>query len=485
MPHPLSFFTDAFLQAGRARRGHRSARDPARPPTTRTDRETGRNAGRETDLTAGMEGDGMRIVVVGAGLCGLTLAWLLEEGHEVVVLEERGRLGGNIDSRPVPGAAGPRWADVGVREVVPAASPLWSRLFRLQGFAADDLVAVPAGRSLVREAPDGREVLLSPAQDAAGPGAGAVGSAPARAAVRAFTERAAAWAEEGLGWDVPLGAALDPLPFGAPLADVVCALPASLFGCTLDEARDLSARAVGSLYATPPGAPPAPAAVRPRDGFGALTTSLAGSLRGARVHPGAGAARIERDGGRYRVVDVRGHAYPADCVVLAVPADRAEALLRPLAGTGGLRAALRGHRYREAAYSLHLDPYGMPAERADRAAVNITVAGRGTRTTVRRPAGDGPDHYVTAAPPSAARPLRELARTTLRTHLPTPAAHAARREVERRSGEGLLFLAGQCAATVDTQEGAVASALAVARSLVPSGRRTRSLGGAAGDAPAG
>ncbi|MBF6195299.1 hydroxysqualene dehydroxylase HpnE [Nocardia sp. CDC186] len=57
-----------------------------------------------------LHGDGSRtrrIAVVGAGLAGLAAAvWLAEQGHQVSLLEKRGRLGGRTFSFDVPGAEG-------------------------------------------------------------------------------------------------------------------------------------------------------------------------------------------------------------------------------------------------------------------------------------------------------------------------------------------------------------------------------------------
>lgn len=55
----------------------------------------------------------LRVAVVGAGISGLSCAWLLSQRHEVVLFEADGRLGGHSNTVDAPGAGGPAPVDTG------------------------------------------------------------------------------------------------------------------------------------------------------------------------------------------------------------------------------------------------------------------------------------------------------------------------------------------------------------------------------------
>jgi predicted NAD/FAD-binding protein len=55
----------------------------------------------------------LRVAVVGAGISGLSSAWLLSQRHEVVLYEAEGRLGGHSNTVDAPGCDGPVPVDTG------------------------------------------------------------------------------------------------------------------------------------------------------------------------------------------------------------------------------------------------------------------------------------------------------------------------------------------------------------------------------------
>ncbi len=54
-----------------------------------------------------------RVAVVGAGISGLSAAWLLSRRNDVVLYERNSRLGGHSNTVEVEGSRGPVWVDTG------------------------------------------------------------------------------------------------------------------------------------------------------------------------------------------------------------------------------------------------------------------------------------------------------------------------------------------------------------------------------------
>ncbi|MEU6479052.1 FAD-dependent oxidoreductase [Streptomyces sp. NPDC047017] len=417
----------------------------------------------------------MRIGIVGGGLAGLTLAWFLDGLHDVVLLEARPRLGGNADSVQVRCDGRTHTVDLGVRETAPASFPVWRHVAREVGLTTDDLVTCPSTRTLTRE-PEPAPAWVS----SAGPGAGSrpvTPDGPVRRALTWFAAEAARWEAEDLDWDSTLGDALESGPGDAHrAADLLCALPASLHGCTLEEARGLSARAAGAPFTGPRRSEDGPPEVTYlRGGAGALVHALADDLRTVTVRVGTPLRAITAEGGCFTLVDAVGGLHSVDAVVLALPADRARDALAPLAGTEELRGLLAAVAYRELAYALHSDPFGMPTDRAAWSTVNTAVRDGWSETTAWYGPAYGADLFVSQVTHRAGRPRRELARSAYRALLPTPEAIRAQRRLASASHRERLFFAGRPTTPIDTQEAAMASAAAVAGRLAPDAGRLRRL----------
>ncbi|MFD7750268.1 NAD(P)-binding protein [Streptomyces sp. NPDC059698] len=410
--------------------------------------------------------------IAGGGIAGLALAWLLGESHEVLLLEERPRLGGNAESVQTTVRGRTCVVDLGVRETPAEAALVWRHMAASAGIPTEDLVSTTSSRVVFRE--HERSALWVSAADPGDRRRPVTTDGPAYRAVVRLAEESARWEAEGASWDLTFGEVLNAWSSLSSAAEqLLCALPASLHGCTLDEVRNLSARAVGATL-TPPDAVPRTTYLR----FGA--TSLvqglaAGCSRSATMLLGNGLRAVRQAGAGFELVDGAGAVHPVDAVALALPADRALASLSGLAGTSAWQNALKSIAYRDVTYALHRDPYGMPEDRRLWSASNMTMDGHRSQTTTWYGPSLGVDLFVSQVDHRSRPPREELARSSFRATLPTPAACRARQRLgEIEAGQRLLFL-GHCTTPVETQEAAMRSALAVAHHLAPRSPRLRRL----------
>src|SRR4051794_15272830 len=311
-----------------------------------------------------------RLVVVGAGITGLTAAWEWRRTHpddEVLVLEAGRRIGGKPDRAELAG----RWYDTGP-EAVLARVPEAVQLIEALGMA-DQLVAPSTTQASV-VLPDGRHPL--PAGTVLGVPASAEGLDGALSP--AGVARVAAEAELApvrLDGDVSVGVLLrerlgdevvdrlvEPLlggvyagrPDDLSLAATMPALAASLRNASSVLAGALAAREAGARSR---GDVDGPVFVTVRDGIGSLPRALV-TASGADVRLGAPVTALRRARGGFEL-DVDGGTLSADAVVLATPAAPTARLLADVAADAV--EPLRGIPYASMAVVAMAFP-GQPVE---------------------------------------------------------------------------------------------------------------------------
>ncbi|MBB5936415.1 FAD-dependent oxidoreductase [Streptomyces zagrosensis] len=416
----------------------------------------------------------MRIGIVGAGTAGLATAWLLSGSHEIVLMEERDTPGG--DARTISAHTGGDTCpvDLGVHGVSDQ-FPLWSRLMRSAGFGPDDLLPVPASRTLLHHDQE-RPYLVSPHTPQADRDREVI-LGPPWEALKSLSLEATRWEDEELHGEMTVEEAANwPQPHEALREEVMHALPASVFGCTTHDVAHLSARGVGGFFAAPqPSILEAAPAQHLRGGTQRLALALVDQLRTTEVRLRARLHRLERHGDRFTMIETSGHTHVVDAVIFAIPAYAAAAALQSLGGSTRLRTVLGAFTYQTIDYAAHLDPFGMPEDRKHWSTTNVTVHNGWSETTTWYGPGHDTDVFVSQFTHRRSRPDRQIARTSFRTPLPTPAAHCARRRLEQCQGEGGLYFAGAYTRTLNSQESAVASAVDLARRLTHANDRMGQL----------
>ncbi|WP_055701956.1 FAD-dependent oxidoreductase [Streptomyces silaceus] len=425
----------------------------------------------------------MRIAIIGAGIAGLTAAWLLDEDHDVTVYEATDQPGGNIRTVPVRTPEhGTVHVDVGAQFLSPTAYPDHSALCRALGITADDISAVPLTTALLRAGQD-EPLLVTPHA----PGDAAAGrkplTGPAWEALGAFLARAARL-EADDGPDTTTVADLaGPLDLTDDLyRHAVLAWCASFVGCTLEQAARMPARAAAAWATrTPPQhAEAAPIWHTLGSGLEAVSHRLATALKHpVRCRTPVRHISLNADGpvvhcsrGQELPYDSYDDSY--DSVILALPAPQAAALLQQCPRLAHTAAHLSEFTYVPTTVALHRDPRHMPADRAHWSSANTTSDGHWAETTSWLGPQLGTDlfkSWITHRTP----PDDIIATAHFQQLLPTVPGRRAAARLTAEQGHHGIHCAGSYLHDADTQQGAVRSALDTVHNLAPHSHRLKSL----------
>ncbi|GHE07993.1 protoporphyrinogen oxidase [Klenkia taihuensis] len=288
-----------------------------------------------------------RLVVVGAGITGLTAAWAWHREHpdgEVVVLEAGDRVGGKLGRVRLAGT----WYDTGAEAVlarVPDAVALMAELGLETVVPATTSASVvlptgrhrlPAGTLLgVPTSPDGLDGVLSPE------GVARVRAEASLQPLHFDADRTVGdLLRERLGDEVvdrlvePLlggvyAGQADRLSVRATMPALAAQLPRhTSVVAAAAAARDAGARSREAAAGTPDG----PVFVTLPDGVAGLPHALAAALPGGAVRLRTPAHTLRRDGAGFALTVGADHEpVTADAVVVAVPAGKAARLLADVA----------------------------------------------------------------------------------------------------------------------------------------------------------
>ncbi|RJL23246.1 FAD-dependent oxidoreductase [Bailinhaonella thermotolerans] len=417
----------------------------------------------------------MRVGIVGGGIAGLTVAWLLGEAHEPVVFEARSRIGGNIRSIHVQLDGHEVSLELGTQDISPGLFPAHRRLLRELGFTARQFRPIPSSLSISRA---DRRAFLATAHETDGVWGRRPVLGPAARALDLFLEQASKWEEEDVDWTVPLAELVEPLPVPARLKrNVLYARTAALFCCSIDQARELSARGAAAFYV---GGSGDPGWDQLAPGLEAAAWALAAATPRLTLRVGTEIRRVRREHGLYELTDSGGRTHLVDRVVLAVPAYAALAMLESLAGSGRVRDVLAAFPYVDTSYALHLDPVYMPRDRRHWSTSNLIVDGEWCESCEWYRPVHGPDVFKSLVAHRAEPPGVCLYRAGFRHLFLSPGAVRAQRRLTAFQGRGGLYFAGNHFDWVASQESAVTTALGVVRDLAPESPRLSLLAAAAG-----
>jgi uncharacterized protein len=408
----------------------------------------------------------MEIAVIGGGGAGLACAWLLEESHQVTLFESSDRLGGHLDTVSVEIDGQRRTVDAGVHMFSESLQPTVVRFLRLLGAP----LAPYQSTVTFFDRRDGFALCLPPFGNLVRlSGLVRPRSVRALGAMRHLMEHAIDLVENGGDFSIRLEEYIDRI--GLP--EEVCRqflypLLSSWWGVLPDEVRTYSAKGALCYLVRH-----RPALIRPQQhmrmigGTRVYVERLVAGLGRTRIERAAPIATIEK---RDRWV-VAGREF--DQVVIATNAAQAAALIG--AGPNGIHRLLRAFEYSETAIAVHGDVRFMPGDRATWSTVNAIFDGRSCAISSWEIDNRGVDLFRSWITHADREPEKCYATVKYLHPRPSPAYFAAQRALEPQQGKEGLWIAGMYAAGYDNHEGALLSALRVARSLAPDAPRVKRL----------
>jgi predicted NAD/FAD-binding protein len=428
-----------------------------------------------------------RVGIVGGGMAGVSLAWLLDGAYDVVLLEARPEIGGNVRSVEVDVDGHVFAVDAGAQFFHPGPYPAYTALLEHLGLyppAAGGSHSFPASIT-VSAPPEATPRFVSPVL----PGRVWPVLAPWNAAgIEAFaTAFTAAKAREELGgsWSLTLEDWLPTLGLSPQQWEgMILPWAASLFSGRVEDARRLSARAAMIFAAKAlPENPLDPLVYYVLDaGMAEGLRRMAGGLTTVQLLTGAIVQHVSRTlAGGFRIFCADGRAVTVDDLVFAASGPATLQILDAVPGTAAQRAALQNIEFHDARLALHTSPAFAPAGPLVWSFLNCRIDGGICEASMWMA-------DVLAGPPraTAARVWkswvthRELPPGLLhvagfRHMLPTPQTLAAQAALRAMQGNGGLWFAGGYTLPFDAQETALLSALSVAIGLKAASPRVQAL----------
>jgi predicted NAD/FAD-binding protein len=426
-----------------------------------------------------------RVGIVGGGMAGVSLAWLLDGDCDVVLLEAADTVGGNIRGVAVEIDGQAFVVDMGAQYYHPGPYPLYTALLTHLGLHAASPIAgashaFPASITVTAEGETTPRFVSPVLPDRTWPLLAGWNAAGVGAFGTAFP--AAKWREvSGASWTLTLDEWLPTLGLTrAQWEGMLLPWAASLFSGSIEQARGLSARAAMIFAAK--ALPPLPwdpvlyYVLTP--GMGEPLRRMLDQLTTVEVRTGAGVQHVVRDSsGGFQIACADGRTIAADDLVFACSGPDTLRLLQDVPGTAAQQDAVRGIEYHDARLVLHTDPAYVPPNPFLWSFLNCHVRGASCEASMwMAPVLAGPPFATAAKLWKSWTTHRDLPAGILHeahfVHLlPTPASLRAQVALRTLQGREGVWFAGGYTRPYDSQETALRSALGVAVGLHVTGSR--------------
>ena len=415
----------------------------------------------------------MRIGIIGGGSAGLTAAWLLQDDHEVTIIERQNRLGGHAHTVEAKHEDATTLVDSGFEFFIEDVYPGFSRLL--------DALKVPRRSfpmTLTLYFEDSGAVHMVPPKR------------PDGFFWPAFAPRSLSYLLQ-FAYFLRSGARMVESPHRSmTIGDFVahCRLsrrfrdeflyPFMIGGwcIPIEEFRRMSAYCVLKYIELhrPRGLAPRIFSEIP-GGTAAYVAALRNALSRVFVQTGAEVRRIRRTGGGFAVEHAGGGQLEFDHLVFATNAAEASSLLERVEGAEAVRAVLGQFRYFQTWIAVHGDRRLMPRDTGQWSVFNIRWCKYRSMSTVWK-------QQRTALPvfkswvDRDAPPPEPLYHFTRYHHPFVDAPHfEAQQRLAALQGRQNLWFAGAYTDDIDCHENAVQSAIRLVRQLAPASRNLARL----------
>ncbi|HTB77787.1 MAG TPA: FAD-dependent oxidoreductase [Polyangiaceae bacterium] len=421
----------------------------------------------------------VRIGIIGAGVSGMTAAWLLQHDHRVTLIEKAPRLGGHVETVPVVLEGKTVHAELGPRFFFDTAYPYFLALLRL--------LAVPLRWSDARvsftEVAPGHTIVLPPrsprhvASLLRSPRLvrhvlslrRLIEEQPAVAARRDFSLTFRRHLEQGRY----------PASFGPAFAYPFLA---ACWGAPLDRLPDFPVYSL--LKGMPSGTRPGFYEIQ--GGMSQYLRAFGDELTGVDIRLGVGIRRVDHDihqDERFHVEDDLGERHSFDQLIVATSARDAADLLRGVPAVAEMQATVASFRHFETEIVIHGDASLMPPDRRDWSHNNLFLDGETAWMSDWQGLRDGLPVIRTWLPKGRALPHPLYGRRSFHHLLMSPENAFLQRRIAALQGAAGLWVTGMYAVDVDNHESALLSALVPVQELAPRAQNLgRLLGAVAHDA---
>ena len=422
------------------------------------------------------------VAIIGAGMAGVSVAWLLDGLRDVVLIESRDSIGGNVRSLDVELDGHQFAVDLGAQFFHPGPYPVYTTLLESLGLFPPDVAAPPPSAafpaSITLEDP-GEETprFVSPINPTRPWPVTEEWNLPGLFAF--FTAFTAAQAREqnDESWTLTLGDWLPTLGLDpAQWEGMILPWAASLFSGDIEQARGMSARAamLFAAKALPQNITEQVVYYVLRNGLIEPMHRMLDQCSTVQVLTNTAVAGVSRGGGRrFTVHCADGQSFAVDDVVFAASGPGTLQLLNGIPASGAEQSALSGIEFHHASLALHTDPIYAPVNPLYWSFLNCQLQG-----TSFCEASMWMADVVTGAPPATAaklwkswtthrslQPAQVLHTADFMHMLPTPASIQAQTDTRQLQGRTGLWFAGGYLYPYDAQETALLSAIEVANGL--------------------
>jgi uncharacterized protein len=425
------------------------------------------------------------IGIIGGGMAGISLAWLLDSEYNVVLFEARDFPGGNVRSVPVSLDGYTFVVDLGAQFFHPKLYPTYVKLLEFLGIYPSGVHTFPASITLSAIG-NLQPLFVSPILP------GRIWPALAswnQSGIQAFDvafQAAKQRENDNASWALTLEQWLPTLGLTSDQWEgMILPWAASIFSGQIDEARGMSARAamIFAAKALPDKITDPLLYYVLNQGMAAPLVAMLGQVSAAQILTRAQVTSVARNAaGRFQIACLDGRTAAVDQVVFASSGPPTLRLLQNMQGMSAQSAALENIAFRNARLTLHTDPiYASPDSRVW-SFLNSGIHGGFCEASMWM--GD----VINSVPQETAakvwkswdthrlvQPRQILGEAHFRHMFPTPATLAAQVALLSLQGEDGVWFAGGYTRPYDSQETALVSALAVAQGLGTASGRVRQL----------